>query len=99
MNEINKFNQEKQLLIECQGKDIELKNKSLGFIYDTLKYKYSYHFTWLGRPIIQYPQDIVATQEIIWEVKPDLIIETGIAHGGSLMNCENSLRSCRRDES
>lgn len=85
MNEINKFNQEKQLLIECQGKDIELKNKSLGFIIDTLKYRYSYNFTWLGRPIIQYPQDIVATQEIIWKVKPDLIIETGIAHGGSLI--------------
>jgi cephalosporin hydroxylase len=46
---------------------------------------YSYNFTWLGRPIIQYPQDIVAMQEIIWSVKPDLIIETGIAHGGSLI--------------
>jgi cephalosporin hydroxylase len=51
----------------------------------TSKYKYSYHFTWLGRPIIQYPQDIVAMQEIIWDTKPDLIIETGIAHGGSLI--------------
>ena len=47
--------------------------------------KYSYNFSWLGRPIIQYPQDIVALQEIIWQVKPDLIIETGIAHGGSLV--------------
>lgn len=47
--------------------------------------KYSYNFTWLGRPIIQYPQDIVAVQELIWQVKPDLIIETGIAHGGSLI--------------
>ena len=46
---------------------------------------YSYNFEWLSRPIIQYPQDIVATQEIIWNVKPDLIIETGIAHGGSLI--------------
>lgn len=46
---------------------------------------YSYHFEWLGRPIIQYPQDMVAMQELIWEVKPDLIIETGIAHGGSLI--------------
>ncbi|MFV8819251.1 cephalosporin hydroxylase family protein [Haliea sp. E17] len=48
-------------------------------------YKYSYHFTSLGRPIIQFPQDMVAMQEIIWEVRPDLIIETGIAHGGSLV--------------
>jgi cephalosporin hydroxylase len=46
--------------------------------------KYSYNFSWLGRPIIQYPQDMVAIQELIWLVKPDLIVETGIAHGGSL---------------
>ena len=45
--------------------------------------KYSYNFSWMGRPIIQYPQDLVAVQEIIWNVKPDLIIETGVAHGGS----------------
>ncbi len=44
--------------------------------------KFSYNFSWLSRPIIQYPQDIVAMQEVIWAVKPDLIIETGIAHGG-----------------
>ncbi len=49
------------------------------------RYEYSYHFTWLGRPIIQFPQDIVATQEVIWRVRPDLIIETGIASGGSLI--------------
>lgn len=49
------------------------------------KEKYSYNFTWLGRPIIQYPQDIIAMQEIIWNLRPDLIIETGIAHGGSLI--------------
>ncbi|SVC86902.1 uncharacterized protein METZ01_LOCUS339756, partial [marine metagenome] len=47
--------------------------------------KYSYQFEWMGRPIIQYPQDIVAMQEILFEVKPDLVIETGIAHGGSLI--------------
>lgn len=47
--------------------------------------KYSYNFSWLGRPIIQYPQDMFAMQELIWQVKPDLIIETGIAHGGSLI--------------
>ena len=47
--------------------------------------KYVYNFSWLGRPIIQYPQDILALQEIIWDVKPDMIIETGIAHGGSLV--------------
>ena len=46
---------------------------------------YPYNFSWLGRPIIQYPQDMVAMQELIWSIKPDLIIETGIAHGGSLV--------------
>ena len=47
--------------------------------------KYSYNFSWLGLPIIQYPQDMAAMQELIWRIKPDLIIETGIAHGGSLI--------------
>jgi len=52
---------------------------------ESVKFKYSYNFTWLGIPIIQYPQDMVAMQEIIWETKPDLIIETGVAHGGSII--------------
>ena len=55
------------------------------FVLESTPPKYSYNFSWLGRPIIQYPQDMVAMQEIIWNVKPDLIIETGIAHGGSLI--------------
>jgi len=49
------------------------------------KGNYSYHFNWMGRPIIQYPQDIVAMQELIWSVRPDVVIETGIARGGSLI--------------
>ncbi|EGK86123.1 cephalosporin hydroxylase [Microcoleus vaginatus PCC 9802] len=52
---------------------------------ESCKHKYSYNFSWMGRPIIQFPQDIMAMQEIIWQVKPDLIVETGIAHGGSLI--------------
>jgi cephalosporin hydroxylase len=59
--------------------------RGLDFIINSLADKYSYNFEWLSRPIIQYPQDIVAMQELIWRVKPDLIIETGIAHGGSLI--------------
>jgi cephalosporin hydroxylase len=55
------------------------------FLNASIKPKYSYNFEWLGRPIIQYPQDMVAMQELIWKVQPDLIIETGIAHGGSLI--------------
>ncbi len=57
----------------------------LDFLIESCKAKYSYNFTWMGRPIIQYPQDIIAMQELIWKIKPDLIIETGIAHGGSLI--------------
>jgi cephalosporin hydroxylase len=55
------------------------------FFIESVKSKYSYNFEWLSRPIIQYPQDIVATQELIWKVKPDVIVEMGIAHGGSLV--------------
>jgi cephalosporin hydroxylase len=71
--------------IEGMGVDFDLQSLSRIWIRETLRHKYAYHFSWMGRPIIQYPQDIVATQEIIWSVKPDLIIETGIAHGGSLI--------------
>ena len=53
------------------------------FLCDSINEKYSYNFKWMGRPIIQYPQDIIAVQELIWDIKPDLIIETGVAHGGS----------------
>jgi len=63
----------------------KLKVVAHNFMSESVKSDYSYNFEWLSRPIIQYPQDIVATQEIIWKVKPDLIIETGIAHGGSLI--------------
>ncbi|MDP6513894.1 MAG: cephalosporin hydroxylase family protein [SAR202 cluster bacterium] len=52
---------------------------------ESVEAKYSYNFSWLGRPIIQYPQDVVALQQIVWEIKPDLVVETGIAHGGSLI--------------
>jgi cephalosporin hydroxylase len=63
----------------------ELCDSAAVFMRASTQPKYSYNFSWLGRPVIQYPQDIVATQELIWAVKPDLIIETGIAHGGSLV--------------
>lgn len=79
------FFDEVQSNIKRISKDKTLNKLSLDWILKTVPYKYSYNFTWLGRPIIQYPQDIVAIQEIIWKVKPDLIIETGIAHGGSLI--------------
>jgi len=55
------------------------------FLDASVDAKYSYNFSWLGRPIIQYPQDVLAVQEVIWRCRPDLIVETGIAHGGSLI--------------
>ncbi|MFZ4775248.1 MAG: cephalosporin hydroxylase family protein [Terrimicrobiaceae bacterium] len=67
------------------GANEKLKADSVAWIHETAKHNYSYNFSWLGRPIIQYPQDTVAMQELIWKIKPDLIIETGIAHGGSLI--------------
>jgi hypothetical protein len=60
-------------------------NFSRDWMCEANSHKYSYQFDWLGRPIIQYPQDIVALQQIVWHTQPDLIIETGIAHGGSLI--------------
>jgi cephalosporin hydroxylase len=71
--------------LQRMAADTQLKKDAHELFLRTYAYKYSYNFTWLGRPIIQYPQDILALQEIIWKVKPDLIIETGIAHGGSLV--------------
>ena len=85
MTEIEKFNQERQDNITKIGLDENLKESATNFFNESVKANYSYNFDWLSRPIIQYPQDIVATQELIWKVKPDLIIETGIAHGGSLV--------------
>lgn len=85
MNPIQQFKDERADDIERMAADEDLKKLSLDWMIASDKYKYSYNYTWLGRPIIKYPSDIVATQEIIWAVKPDLIIETGIAHGGSLM--------------
>lgn len=65
--------------------DPEFRALTRQWINRCAKHKYTYQFTWMGRPIIQFPQDMIAMQEIIWQVRPDLIIETGIAHGGSLI--------------
>jgi cephalosporin hydroxylase len=71
--------------IEEMSHDGELSRISSSWMNRAQAARYPYHFEWMGRPIIQYPQDVLAVQEIIWSVKPDLIIETGIAHGGSLI--------------
>ncbi|MDB5098558.1 MAG: Cephalosporin hydroxylase [Cyanobacteria bacterium RYN_339] len=71
--------------IARMGEDAGLNDLSRRWFRHSAEHKYSYNFSWMGRPIIQYPQDIVAMQELVWQVQPDLIVETGIAHGGSLV--------------
>jgi cephalosporin hydroxylase len=79
------FEKEIEDRLEAVEKNDDLKNAAHEFMKASLLPKYSYNFAWMDRPIIQYPQDMIAMQELIWKVKPDLIIETGIAHGGSLI--------------
>lgn len=82
---MNNFQDEVKARIASYPSNEALTQAAELFMLHSTEPKYSYNFSWEGRPIIQYPQDIVAMQEIIWETKPDLIIETGIAHGGSLI--------------
>jgi cephalosporin hydroxylase len=84
-NPIQEFIKERESRIEGNGQNSELRSAADSFNVASNKAQYSYNFTWMGRPIIQYPQDMIAMQELIWQIKPDLIIETGIAHGGSLI--------------
>lgn len=85
MNQLEEFERDVRENIARLGRDKALNELSLKWVRDIAQYKYPYNFKFLGRPIIQVPQDMVAMQEIIWQVRPDLIIETGIAHGGSLI--------------
>ncbi|MEI6294247.1 MAG: cephalosporin hydroxylase family protein [Methanomicrobiales archaeon] len=84
MDPIELFKTEVKNNIIRQGNNQQARDATINWTKSIDK-KYTYNFTWLGRPIIQFPQDIMAMQELIWQVKPDLIIETGIAHGGSLI--------------
>lgn len=82
---MNNFKEETEARIRANGSNVQLQSAAKEFLIKSIQDQYSYNFSWMGRPIIQYPQDIVAIQELVWSVKPDLIIETGIAHGGSLI--------------
>lgn len=79
------FEQEVRERIMANSTNDSLKKTACSLMKESLMARYSYNFSFLGRPIIQYPQDMVAVQELVWSVRPDLIIETGIAHGGSLV--------------
>lgn len=78
------FNERKKDILRMYA-DKYFSSLSLKWIKESIKYKYNYNFTWMGRPIIKYPNDMVVIQEIFWKVKPNLVIETGIAHGGSVI--------------
>jgi cephalosporin hydroxylase len=85
MSQSNDFRNEVVTRIAAMPANRELCESAATFLRASTEPKYSYNFSCLGRPIIQYPQDMVAVQELIWQIKPDLIIETGVAHGGSLI--------------
>lgn len=85
MNDHQEFENQRIIETKKQGSDKDFVKASRNWIEQSIRHNYSYHFDWLGMPIIQYPQDIIGLQQIIWSTKPDLIIETGIARGGSLI--------------
>jgi cephalosporin hydroxylase len=82
---MNGFDDEVCARIRAQHANAPLRADARAFMRRSIDAKYSYNFSWMGRPIIQYPQDVVAMQELLWQVQPDLVVETGIAHGGSLV--------------
>ena len=75
MNPIKQFEQERAEAIKAMGADKELRQKSLDWMLHADKYKYTYNYSWMGRPIIKYPNDILILQEMIWNLKPDYIVE------------------------
>ncbi len=82
---VRDFHAARAAALAVQGADADLRRRSIDWIVATAKTRYSYAFDWMGRPVIQYPQDMVAMQELVWRLRPDLIVETGVAHGGSLV--------------
>jgi len=85
VNDIESFKADGRREIAAMAADHELRAASQRLMNLANAQKYSYHFSWLGLPIIQYPQDVMAMQEIIWETRPEVIVETGVARGGSLI--------------
>ena len=85
MNRRDEFEKQKRARIQAQGEDRALYDLSLDWMLRTLKYSYSLNFNWLGVPIVQLPPDILVLQELVWAIRPDLVVETGIARGGSLV--------------
>jgi len=85
MSAIEQFETERKARIAAQADDSTFQKLAAEWRREAMERLYVYNFRSLGRPIIQFPEDMVAAQELIWDIKPDLIIEAGIAHGGSLI--------------
>ena len=85
MSDAEEFEAEKRERIAAMAADAPFRELSRQWFTASCRHRYSYHFTWLGLPVIQYPQDLAALQEIVWRTRPQLILETGIARGGSLV--------------
>lgn len=85
MSQVAAFFQEVAGNIEALQADTDLQALSRIWVREITRHKYAYNFTWMGRPIIQFPQDMVAMQEIMWKIRPDVVIEAGVAHGGSIL--------------
>jgi cephalosporin hydroxylase len=82
---LESFRQERTTARRALASDTEAAELGRRWMNRVNPLKYPYQFDWLGRPLIQYPQDVVAMQELVWRTRPTLIVETGIAHGGSLV--------------
>jgi cephalosporin hydroxylase len=97
MNEIERFSDEVKANVDRLIADGDVQALSRAWLTEITRHKYTYNFSWLGRPVIQLPQDLLAVQEIVWRVRPDLVVETGIAHGGSLIHSASLLELLGED--
>ena len=85
MTDREQFDADNRARIAAMAADSAFRTLTREWFNASCRHRYSYHFTWLGLPVIQYPQDLIAMQEVIWRTRPELIVETGIARGGSLV--------------
>jgi cephalosporin hydroxylase len=97
MNPVQQFENEREERVAANGQNTSLQQSATNFMTETIRSQYSYNFSWMGRPVIAYPQDMIAMQELIWRVQPDLIIETGVAHGGSIVYYASLLELLGKD--
>src|ERR671923_265800 len=91
MEEIEGFPAEVSANVDRLMVDADMQALSRAWLAEVTRRRYTYNFSWLGRPVIQLPQDLLAVQEVIWQVRPDLVVETGVAHGGSLIHSASLL--------